>query len=263
MHEGTLDAAARHAWQHAIALGRERFAHRRTGRSVPDDLETRWREATARPPRVSSPACSARACVSRRPAARRCPVEVADYLDAVGLTVLGAYGQTEHLCVAFHRPDAYDTDTVGPPMPGTEIRIDDDGEVLLERGPLTFAGYHGKPDATRDAFTTDGEWLRTGDLGRDHGGRAPAPDRPEEGADRAVEREEGRAAARSSRRLIEDPWIGHAMLYGEGERFVSALLVPRRPCSKRGSASMVWRSSTAICSIIRRSSHASSRRWIA
>jgi long-chain acyl-CoA synthetase len=156
------------------------------------------------------------------------PVEVADYLDAVGITVLGAYGQTEHLCVAFHRPDAYDTETVGPPMPGTTIRIDVDGEVLLERGPLTFDGYHGRPDATRDAFTADGNWLRTGDLGEiTPNGRLRLTGRKKE----LIALSSGKKVAPLpiESRLIEDPWIGYAMLYGEGERFVSALLVPRRP----------------------------------
>ena len=78
--------------------------------------------------------------------------------------MLGAYGQTEHLCVAMHRPDAYDALSVGPPMPGTEVRIADDGELLIRRNALTFAGYHGRPNATRAAFTADGLWHKTGDL---------------------------------------------------------------------------------------------------
>jgi len=142
--------------------------------------------------------------------------------------VFGAYGQTEHLCVAFHRPDGYDTETVGPPMPGTTIRIDLDGEVLLERGPLTFDGYHGRPDATRDAFTADGKWLRTGDLGEiTPNGRLRLTGRKKD----LIALSSGKKVAPLpiESRLIEDPWIGHAMLYGEGERFVSALLVPRRP----------------------------------
>jgi len=156
------------------------------------------------------------------------PREVADYLDALGFPVLGAYGQTEHLCVAFHRPDCYDTETVGPPMPGTEIRIDADGEVLLRRGALTFAGYHEKPADSAAAFTADGEWLRTGDLGElTPGGRLRLTGRKKE----LIALSSGKKIAPLpiESRLIEDPWIGHAMLYGEGERFVSALLVPRRP----------------------------------
>ena len=227
VHEGTLDATARRAWQQGLALGRERFGYRRAGTPVPDDLEARWREANAPAAECIAGLLGGRVRLATSGGATL-PMEVADYLDAVGVTVLGAYGQTEHLCVAFHRSDAYDTDTVGPPMPGTELRIDADGEVLLKRGPLTFDGYHGKPDATRDAFTPDDQWLRTGDLGEiTPTGRLRLTGRKKE----LIALSSGKKVAPLpiESRLIEDPWIGHAMLYGEGERFVSALLVPRRP----------------------------------
>jgi long-chain acyl-CoA synthetase len=92
---------------------------------------------------------------------------------------------------------------------------------------LTFSGYHGKPDATRDAFTADGEWLHTGDLGEiTANGRLRLTGRKKE----LIALSSGKKVAPLpiEARLTEDPWIGHAMLYGEGERFVSALLVPRR-----------------------------------
>ena len=227
VHEGTLDAAARRDWQAGLSLGRERFALRRGGKPVPDDLEARWREANRPAAEFIAGLLGGRVRLATSGGATL-PVEVADHLDAVGITVFGAYGQTEHLCVAFHRPDAYDTETVGPPMPGTTIRIDRDGEVLLERGPLTFDGYHGRPDATRDAFTADGKWLRTGDLGEiTPNGRLRLTGRKKE----LIALSSGKKVAPLpiESRLIEDPWIGHAMLYGEGQRFVSALLVPRRP----------------------------------
>jgi long-chain acyl-CoA synthetase len=227
VHEGTLAPDARRAWQRSLALGRERFSYRRAGKSVPDELDARWREAN-RPVAAFIAEMLGSSVRLATSGGATLPVEVADYLDAAGITVLGAYGQTEHLCVAFHRPNAYDTETVGQPMPGTEIRIDADGEVLLRRGPLTFDGYHGKPDATRDAFTADGEWLRTGDLGEiTTDGRLRLTGRKKE----LIALSSGKKVAPLpiESRLIEDPWIGHAMLYGEGERFVSALLVPRRP----------------------------------
>jgi long-chain acyl-CoA synthetase len=64
-----------------------------------------------------------------------------------------------------NRPDGLDAGTAGPPMPGTEIRIVRGGEVQVQRSALTFSGYLDKPDATAEAFTPGGEWLRTGDLG--------------------------------------------------------------------------------------------------
>jgi long-chain acyl-CoA synthetase len=226
VHEATLSAAERTRWQAALTLGRERFALRRVGKAVPDDLERRWRDAVQPCRELVAELLGHRVRLATSGGATL-PVEVADYLDAVGVTVLGAYGQTEHLCIAFHRADAYDTNTVGRPMPGTEIRIDVDGEVLVRRGPLTFAGYHGKPDATREAFTADGDWLHTGDLGEiTADGRLRLTGRKKE----LIALSSGKKVAPLpiEARLIEDPWIGHAMLYGEGERFVSALLVPRR-----------------------------------
>ena len=227
VHEGTLTDAERRRWQHGLALGRRRYALRRVGAAVPDELERGWRDATAASAAVLEAHLGGRVRLATSGGATL-PVEVADYLDAAGLTVLGAYGQTEHLCVAFHRPGCYDTDTVGPPMPGTELRIDADGEVLVRRGALTFAGYFGKLDETREAFTPDGEWLRTGDLGElAPNGRLRLTGRKKE----LIALSNGKKVAPLpiEARLIEDPWIGHAMLYGEGKRFISALLVPRRP----------------------------------
>jgi long-chain acyl-CoA synthetase len=226
VHEATLPAGDRARWHRALALGRERFALRRSGRAVPNDLEMAWREAVL-PCRDVVDGLLGRRLRLATSGGATLPAEVADYLDAVGVTVLGAYGQTEHLCIAFHRADAYDTQTVGRPMPGTELRVDADGEVLVRRGALTFAGYHGKPDASREAFTADGMWLKTGDLGEvTPEGRLRLTGRKKE----LIALSSGKKVAPLpiESRLVDDPWIGHAMLYGEGERFVSALLVPRR-----------------------------------
>jgi long-chain acyl-CoA synthetase len=227
LHERALPAEARAVWGEAIRLGRERSGYRRRGRPVPPALEAAWE-------RAALPTCGAQLAALLGGRVRvatsggaALPGEVADYLDAAGLTVLGAYGQTEHLCVAFHRADRYDTTTAGPPMPGTELRIAEDGELLVRRNALTFDGYHGRPADTRDAFTADGAWLRTGDLG------ALTPD----GRLRITGRKKELIALSNGKKvaplpieamLVQDPWIEHAMLYGEGERFVSALLVPSR-----------------------------------
>ena len=227
VREGTLVGRAREQWRRALSLGRERYALRRVGAAVPRSLEDEWRAASEPCASVFADYLGTRVRLATSGGATL-PVEVADYLDAAGLTVLGAYGQTEHLCVALHRPTCYDTETVGSPMPGTDLRIDDDGEVLVRRSALTFTGYHGKPAATAEAFTEDGAWLRTGDLGEltpEH--RLRLTGRKKE----LIALSSGKKVAPLpiESRLVEDPWIGHAMLYGEGERFVSALLVPRRP----------------------------------
>jgi len=155
------------------------------------------------------------------------PGEVAETLEGLGLTVLGAYGLTEHLCVAFNRPDDYAFDTVGPPMPGTVVRIAEDGEILVQRCALTFSGYWGRPDATDEAFTDDGVWLRTGDLGAlNDAGHLTVTGRKKDLI--ALSTGKKVAPARIESWLVEQPWIEHAVLFGEGRKFVSALLTLRR-----------------------------------
>ena len=151
------------------------------------------------------------------------PPVVARHLEANGVVVLGAYGQTEHLCVAFHRPERYGFDSVGWPMPGTELRIAADGEVLVRRSGLTFSGYHGQPEETRAAFTADGEWLYTGDLGMiaEHG-QLVISGRKKELIALSTGKKVAPLPIESA--LTDSLWISHAMLYGEGRKFISALL---------------------------------------
>lgn len=151
------------------------------------------------------------------------PAAVAEQLRDAGLTVLGAYGQTEHLCIAMNRSSANRLDSVGTPMPGTEVRIADDGELLVRRSALTFSGYHDRPDATREAFTPDGEWLRTGDLAeQDADGMLRITGRIKE----LIALSNGKKVAPLpiEAELAASPLINAAVCVGEGRPFLSAIL---------------------------------------
>ena len=91
--------------------------------------------------------------------------DIGEWFHAAGLLILEGYGLTETAAGAcVNRPDHYKLGTVGLPMDGTSIRInDDDGEIQI-RGACVMDGYHNLPDKTAETFTDDG-WLRTGDLG--------------------------------------------------------------------------------------------------
>jgi len=89
---------------------------------------------------------------------------VAEYLEGLGLRILQLYGLSECGVAASNRPEGNKIGTVGPALPGAEIRIADDGEILT-RGPHVFSGYLRNPEATAEALDDEG-WLHTGDIGQ-------------------------------------------------------------------------------------------------
>ncbi|MGD2114325.1 MAG: long-chain fatty acid--CoA ligase [Acidobacteriota bacterium] len=91
--------------------------------------------------------------------------EIAEFFHAADMLVLEGYGLTESSAASFvNRPDHYKFGTVGPPVPGTEVRLAEDGEILL-RGRGIMQGYHHLPEETAAALDDDG-WLHTGDIGQ-------------------------------------------------------------------------------------------------
>ncbi|HSK16200.1 MAG TPA: long-chain fatty acid--CoA ligase [Gaiellaceae bacterium] len=152
--------------------------------------------------------------------------EVAEFLDAVGLLVLEGYGLSEGTAVvSVNRADRYRFGTVGIPVPGVEVALADDGEMLV-RGETVFSGYHGDEEATRAVFTDDG-WLRTGDLGvLDDDGFLTIVGRKKEiivtsnGANIAPENIE--------RALTASKYVSQALVVGDRRPHVGALLTVNR-----------------------------------
>ncbi|MEU0474359.1 AMP-dependent synthetase/ligase [Streptomyces olivaceus] len=102
-----------------------------------------------------------RACISG--SAALAP-EIGYFFAGAGIHILEGYGLTESSAASFVNPgEAYRTGTVGKPLPGTEVRVADDGEILL-RGPGIMEGYHKLPEKTAEVLEADG-WFHTGDIG--------------------------------------------------------------------------------------------------
>jgi long-chain acyl-CoA synthetase len=150
--------------------------------------------------------------------------QIGRFFQALGLTVLQGYGQTEAApVISCNYPSAgIRMETVGPPLKGTEVRVAEDGELLV-RGELVMKGYWNNPEETAKAL--QGGWLHTGDIGHfDERGRIVITDRKKDmivndkGDNIAPQKVEGL--------LTMQPEIGQAMIYGEQQPHVVALIVP-------------------------------------
>ncbi len=148
------------------------------------------------------------------------PRAVKELFWASGVLVVEGYGLTETSpTLTINRPDAFRFDTVGKPLPSVEIKLADDGEILA-RGASVFGGYHRDPEATRAAFTDDG-WFCTGDVGRfTDDGFLQIVDRKKEilvtagGKNVPPANIEGQLAA--------SPLVKHAVVYGDGKKYLVA-----------------------------------------
>ncbi len=155
-------------------------------------------------------------------AAAPLPPEVAAFFSGLGMKILDIYGMTETTgAFTTNTPEAFKLGTVGRPYPGMEVRIADDGEILV-RGPLTTPGYLNRPDLTADLIDADG-WLHTGDIGRlDEDGFLSVVDRKKELIITAGGENIAPAAIESL--LVAHPLVGQALAYGDRRKYVVALL---------------------------------------
>ena len=149
--------------------------------------------------------------------------DVAEFFDAMGIVVLEGYGLTESSAATHcNLPWNRRLGTVGPTFPGVEVRLAEDGEVLM-RAPWVMRGYHGLPEATAAAL--DGErWLHTGDVGTlDEQGRLTITDRKKD----LIKTSGGKYVAPTeleARLKAGCPYIAQVLVHGDRRNYVTALV---------------------------------------
>ncbi len=151
------------------------------------------------------------------------PLEVLEFFHAIGIPVGELWGMSETCGVAtLNPPDAIKLGTVGPPVPGVEIRLAEDGEVLV-KGDGVMPGYRNMPEKTAETFE-DG-WLLTGDIGElDSDGYLRIVDRKKELIINAAGKNMSPANIESKLKAA-DPLIGQCIAIGDGRPYNVALIV--------------------------------------
>ena len=148
--------------------------------------------------------------------------ELFGYFQALGIPLVEGYGMTESTgVIAVNRPDRPLVGTVGEPLPGIEVVLAEDGEILT-RGPHVFKGYFKDPEQTAAAIDPEG-WLHTGDVGRWVDGRLQIVDRKKD----LIITAGGKniAPAYLENKLKFSPYIQDAVVIGDRRKFVVALVL--------------------------------------
>ncbi|MFG2972494.1 AMP-dependent synthetase/ligase [Streptomyces sp. NPDC048331] len=248
--EGALadaDPALRALGEDALATGRRLAPRRWTGPLTPPErAELDRADGILAELRRRIGLDRARVCIT---GAAPAPEGLQEFFHALGLPLTDAWGMSELSGIALIAPPGGPrVGTVGRPVPGAEISIADDGELLV-RAPFLMRGYRGEPELTARAVDPEG-WLHTGDLATvDAAGDVRIVDRKKDliintgGKNMAPARIEGVLKEAS-------PLIGHAVVVGDGRPFNVALLVPDR------EAVTAWARRTGITSAAPWDTHA-------
>jgi long-chain acyl-CoA synthetase len=216
------DPAKRAAVDEAMATGRKYVKSCEFGNTTPAELAGEYRladENVLQPIRSLLGLGEAATVVS---AAAPLPPDVAEFFAGLGMKILDVYGMTETTgAFTTNTPAAFRLGTVGRPVPGVEVQIAEDGEILT-RGPLNTPGYLNLPERTAELLDADG-WLHTGDIGSlDPDGFLSVVDRKKELI--ITSGGENISPAAVENQLVAHPLIGQALSYGDRRPYVVALL---------------------------------------
>jgi long-subunit acyl-CoA synthetase (AMP-forming) len=218
------DQAKREATLAAIDLGLHKVRLEQAGQPVPDELTEAWQRADDRVFSVIRARLGFDRCESYVVGAAPAPLDLFEFFAAIGIPICEIWGMSEVSCVGTIVPqDGMRFGTVGKPLPGVELRIADDGELLV-RGDIVMAGYRNQPDQTAEAIDPDG-WLHTGDVGSiEEDGYLRIIDRKKELIINAAGK--NMSPANIEQQLKQgSPLIGQAMAIGDRRPYNVALIV--------------------------------------
>jgi len=206
----------------AVSVGRDVSRHQQRGQPVPATLELKRKLAHTLVFSKLHAALGGRlqwAVSGGAPLSR----DIAEFFHAAGILLLEGYGLTETCpALTFNRPDRFKFGSVGQTLPGVQLRIAADGEILA-RGPnIATLGYFKQPEATREVFDPDG-WFHTGDIGTiDGDGFLFITDRKK---DLIVTAGGMNIAPQNIENLLKaDPFISQVMIYGDRRPYPVALI---------------------------------------
>jgi long-subunit acyl-CoA synthetase (AMP-forming) len=177
--EGEQDAAKREATEWAMEIGRRRVAAYMAG-EVPAELQAEWDQADERVFSKVRELLGLTEVEQFAVGAAPVPVDVLEFFLAMGIEICELWGMSELSSVAtINPPGKVRVGTVGPPLPGVEVKLAADGEVLV-RGPIVMKGYRNMPEKTAETIDAEG-WLASGDIGEfDEAGYLKIVDRKKE-----------------------------------------------------------------------------------
>jgi long-chain acyl-CoA synthetase len=214
--------AKRKIFYWAIGVGREVSRHQQRGQPLPPTLAVKRAIAHKLVFSKLHAALGGRlkwAVSGGAPLSR----DIAEFFHAAGILLLEGYGLTETCPVlTFNSPERYKFGSVGRPLPGVEVRIADDGEILARGGNVATHGYYKQPQATREVFEPSG-WFHTGDIGRiDEDGFLFITDRKK---DLIVTAGGMNIAPQNIENLLKaDPFVSQVMVYGDRRPYPVALI---------------------------------------